>query len=73
MLSSGCILHRQNKWKEDFTWDSQLHKQTCNVTCKNMWEEHNVNPQGNRKCMKRFCYWWQEKKQHIGLRGKQMF
>lgn len=37
-----------------------------------MWEEHNVNPQ-DRKCVKGFCYWWQEKKQHIGLRGKQCF
>lgn len=38
-----------------------------------MWEECNVNPQGDRKCVKGFCCWWQEKKQHVGLSGKQMF
>lgn len=38
-----------------------------------MWEEHNINPWGDGKCMKGFCYWWQERKQHVGHECKQMF
>lgn len=43
----------------------------CNVKFK--WEECNVNTPGDRKCVKGFCCQWQEKKQHVGLKGKQMF
>lgn len=49
----GYGTDKTNKRKTLPEIDNYINK-ICNVKCKNIWEEHNVNPQGDRKWGKVF-------------------
>lgn len=68
MLPSACIQD-----KKTLPEIPNYVNKICNVKCKTMWEKHHINPRGDRKCIKGFCYSWQEGKQHVGHECEQMF